>query len=251
MIILKVLDIDMDFFLDCITKDNHGEDRYPNNWCNVWKKSEIIDYLENILNLSIDKKIKGRIITYHNESLDFWNDMINKQQLTVPFTVVHVDSHSDLSYTKKSQDFESNIDGYRQILELKSYNDRYITIYGNGNGVKDNHDNWVDEGNYLIFAFAFKWIEQLIYYTNLIEPYEENDYDSEFIVDLKEKNGIYLKKWVREKEYIPKITIISKKYKNDRVFSDYDFITFPISPKYTPKKADFIIDIIKDYIEEI
>lgn len=246
---MKVLDIDMDFFLDCVTKDNHDEDRYPNDWCNVWEKSEIIDYLENILNLSKNKKIRGRIITYHNESLDFWNDMINKQQLIVPFTVIHVDSHSDLSYTKKSPDFESNLAGYRQVLELQTYRDRYVTIYGTG--AKDNHDNWVNEGNYLIFALAFKWIEQLIYYTNLKEPYEENDYDPEFIVDSKEKDGIFFKKWKRDKEYSPKITIISTKYKNDKVFNNYDFITFSISPKYTPKKADFIIDIIKEYIEEI
>ena len=87
---MKVLDIDMDFFLDRVTMDNHDENRYPDENCEVWDKKEIIDYLENILNLSKDNKIKGKIIMYNNESLDFWNDMINKCQLKTPFTIIHI-----------------------------------------------------------------------------------------------------------------------------------------------------------------
>ena len=244
---MKVLDIDMDFFLDRVTMDNHDENRYPDENCEVWDKKEIIDYLENILNLSKDNKIQGKIIMYHNESLDFWNDMINKCQLKTPFTIIHIDSHSDLDYYQKLDNALLDNAGYDKVLKLP-YKERYSVIYGKNS--KDKHDRWLNEGNYLLFAFGFRWIKELIYYTNIKEKYNDDDYDDKYIWNISDKNGIFIKKWKQDEGYESKITIITKKCKSKK-FCNYDFITFSISPKYTPKKADFIVDIIKEYIEEL
>ena len=32
---------------------------------------------------------------------------------------------------------------------------------------------------------------------------------------------------------------------------DFDFIVFAQSPNYTPRSADYIIEVIRDYIDEI
>ena len=48
------------------------------------------------LNENKDRKIKGRIVTGHNEVLFFWQELITKESLETPFEVVHIDSHADL-----------------------------------------------------------------------------------------------------------------------------------------------------------
>lgn len=47
-----------------------------------------------------------------------------------------------------------------------------------------------------------------------------------------------------ESESIP--TVEAVKYNGD-----FDFIVFAQSPNYTPRSADYIIEVIRDYIDEI
>lgn len=72
---MKILDLDMDYFMEDIAtgisesrEARLEEDEYGT--C-VWSKQRIRKFLEDNLGLSKERKIKGRIVTGHNEALFF------------------------------------------------------------------------------------------------------------------------------------------------------------------------------------
>ena len=68
---MRIVDIDMDYFLKeiPIIISENNTDRLPDEDYQVWSKDEVIDFLENKLGLSKETKIKGKIVTHHNEAL--------------------------------------------------------------------------------------------------------------------------------------------------------------------------------------
>lgn len=95
---MRIVDIDMDYFLKeiPIIISENNTDRLPDEDYQVWSKDEVIDFLENKLGLSKETKIKGKIVTHHNEALYYWRKLIQEERLSIPFEVVHIDSHADL-----------------------------------------------------------------------------------------------------------------------------------------------------------
>lgn len=82
---MKILDLDMDYFMEDIAtgiaesrEERQAEDEYGD--C-VWSEQRIRSFLEDNLGLSKDRKIKGRIVTGHNEALFFWQKLITKESL--------------------------------------------------------------------------------------------------------------------------------------------------------------------------
>ena len=96
---MRVLDLDMDYFMIEIAntpfscKERLAEEDYGNS---VWSAEEVRQFLEQNLGLSKAHKIPGRIVSGHNESLFFWEELINSKKLSDSFDVVHVDSHAEL-----------------------------------------------------------------------------------------------------------------------------------------------------------
>lgn len=62
----------------------------------IWNEREVRNFLEGNLGLTKYNKIRGRIVSGHNESLFYWRELIEKGDLCTPFEVIHVDSHADL-----------------------------------------------------------------------------------------------------------------------------------------------------------
>lgn len=267
---MKLLDLDMDYFMDDIAigtpesiTQRLSEESYGNS---VWSEKRVRDFLENNLGLSKSNKIKGRIVTGHNESLFFWKELIEKGELTPPFEVVHIDSHADLGLGYSSWTYILDYLLQHPVSERPTYN-HYQDCYGNmkAEGI----------GDYLLFAIAYRWISKLTYcanpngdkndyiwdtlkdfHENLIwaEPVENNiqlvcnpemdflDYDA-----TDEEKKKYLDSSVKEPE-VPMLiipTIEAVKYNGD-----FDFIIMAQSPNYTPASADFIMDIFREYIRE-
>ena len=96
-------------FLEKLQAIQHREDLLLSGWTLLEK--EYMDVTEKVysedgtmvalinyyfLNENKDRKIKGRIVTGHNEVLFFWQELITKESLETPFEVVHIDSHADL-----------------------------------------------------------------------------------------------------------------------------------------------------------
>lgn len=256
---MRILDIDMDYFLvhpvafipDSSTQRVEDEDCIP------WNKNDVIDFLDNNLGLK-GKKIKGKIITNHNEALYYWRDLINNGELETPFEVVHVDSHGDLGLGYPSWTFIFDTLLGRLVeerIDIEHYY-KYFDVYYKPK-----------IGDYLLYVIAFRWLSKLTYVSN--PKCDGDDYVWMILKDWIEPNN---KIQLPHNPNIPVINTYTQeekdKYLSSAIFEpevdfeiirtiegvsydgDFDYLTFCISPNYTPASADFIFDIIKNYIKE-
>lgn len=266
---MKVLDLDLDYFLkhvytgipySCKERIEEDCDEY------VWSKNEVINFLEHNLGLSKERKTPGRIVKNHDEALFFWEELINDKKLLEPFEVIHVDSHADLGLGDASWSF------LQSSFLKKSFEERRKIREYECAGEKRG----ISMGDYLLWAIAYGMISSITYCAN---PHgEKNDYvvstledfQEEYIYDKPVENYIQLK--FNESLDMPDYNSsdeYKKKYletaiKDERVKlsiiptiedvnfdGDFDYVVIAQSPNYTPKSADYIIDLFKEYIEEI
>lgn len=267
---MKVLDLDMDYFMDKVENSlPEGEIRLSNeNDLFVWSEKRVRSFLENNLGLSKQHPKMGRVVVNHNEALIFWKELIFKGKLSIPFEVIHVDSHADLGFSCVSawEHIRQYLLQY-PICERFKHN-RYVDRYGivREEGI----------GDYLLFAIAYQWISKITYCAN--PNGDKNDYLWETLKDFKEnlvwdcpvENTIqlvcnpdmecpyqddsnivkneYLKNRIKE----PEVPLLIIPTIHDVNFSgDFDFVSIAQSPNYTPEKADFILDVFREYIIEI
>ena len=94
---MRFLDMDLDFFLneDAYRSECDGG-RLGSNY-KPWSISEVRHFLEDRCCLSTATPVYGRTIESHDKLLDFWRTLIQSGRLSIPFEVVHVDAHPDLS----------------------------------------------------------------------------------------------------------------------------------------------------------
>lgn len=265
-----VLDIDLDYFVKAqahtsfSVKTRLSEDEYSHL---VWKKDDVIDYIENHLGLSKKKKVLGRFIQGHNESLYFWEELMQEHKLETPFEVIHVDSHADLGLGQTSHAFLQGA-FLRFPVEIR----RKIRNTNDGMGITI--------GDYLLWAIGYQMISKITYCANpFISPEKQMDICWTTLKDFKEEysNGkdifhdiIQLKHNPNcdialllddsyEKIYLEGCTIFEPEVpltviptiKDVKFDGNFDYITVAKSPNYTPASADYILDILKEYMIEI
>ena len=266
---MRILDLDMDYFMESIANtpfyvtERLSEEEYGND---VWEKERVIDFLEHNLGLSKSKKIPGRIVKGHDESLYFWEELISKGQLQDPFEVVHVDSHADLGLgTPTSSFLQEGI--LLQPIETR----RKIRDYSfNGDTKK------INIGDYLLWAIAYRMISKITYCANpngdkndycwdTLKSFKENLIRDEPVsnyIQLKYNENYKLPEHDSSEEYIrkyldscieePEVELkIIPTIENVDFDGNFDYAVLAQSPNYTPKSADFIMDLFKEYIEEI
>lgn len=266
---MKILDLDMDYFMTELANTPFScEERLVEEYYgdSVWTEEEVRQFLEQNLGLSKKHKIPGRIVSGHNEALFFWEELINSKKLSDPFDVVHVDSHADLGLGDASWSFLQS-----EFLTLPIESRRKIREYEFCDSIKG-----ISIGDYLLWAVAYQMVSSITYCAN---PYgDKNDYvldtlkdfHEEYIWDNPVKNYIQLKynKTMEMPEYDSSGTY-KKRYLEDaikdpevelliiptidgvRFAGDFDYAVMAQSPNYTPASADFIMDIFREYIEEI
>lgn len=266
---MKVLDLDMDYFMTEIAHTPFScEERLDEEYygSTVWTEGEVRQFLEQNLGLSKTNKIPGRIVKGHNAALFFWEELINIKRLSDPFDVVHVDSHADLGLGDASWSFLQS-----SFLTLPTESRRKLRDYEFCNEIKG-----ISIGDYLLWAVAYKMISSITYCAN---PYgDKNDYvldtlkdfHEEYIWDKPVKNYIQLKynKTMEMPEY-DSSDAYKKKYlegalkdpvvelliiptiEDVRFEGDFDYAVMAQSPNYTPASADFMMEIFREYIEEI
>lgn len=268
---MRILDLDMDYFMEYpayfVSADNSS--RLPEEGYGelVWPETRVRQFLENNLGLSKENKVKGRIVSNHNEALSFWKELNRKEELNVPFEVIHVDSHADLGLGFNSYNYI-----YKELLSYpakeRPFHNRYVDAYGkeNGEGI----------GDYLLFAIAYRWISKLTYCANpngdkndfiwnTLKNFEENfiydapiynviqllynpNMDMPTYKDSKEVKQKYIDGSYKEPE-VPFLIIPT--IQDVRYDGNFEFAVLSQSPNYTPANADYIMDIFKDYIIEI
>ena len=150
---MKVLDLDMDFFLtDACPLAPLGK-RPPEDCAEPYSDEQVIRFLEMQCGLSRAHPVPGMIFDTHDKALDFWLARMQCGELSAPFDVVHVDTHSDLAFGPPGTDFV-----LKAVLTRRPDARAALGAYRAGRKL--------DEANYLLFALAFRWISRLTYVRN-------------------------------------------------------------------------------------
>lgn len=234
---MRVLDLDMDFFLtDACPLARPGE-RPPERCAQPYADEEVIRFLEEQCALSRAHPVPGAIFDTHDKALDFWAARLADGTLTAPFEVVHVDTHSDLAFGPPGADFV-----LKAVLTRRPAARPAIGAYRAG--VK------LDEANYLLFALAFRWISRLTYVRN---PKSRQDVPARLLdADgnlLLRSDVSALMETVNGREPAIPFEVVD----DYRTFhqTGYDFVTMAQSPRYAPAGADRIMELVRPYLREI
>lgn len=237
---MRVLDIDLDFFLADVCPFAEEGKRPDVKGREPWEKEDVISFLETRLLLKKTRPIPGRVFETHDRALDFWKDLMDKGVLTAPFSVTHVDAHTDLGIVQKGYPFVRHSVLSRPVdmrPKLSEYREKVQ----------------LNEANYLAFALAFRWISSL---ENIRNPKSKPDFPREM---LKEDDvcAIHLKSafpQLFEAKYGFEPVVPYKEFKTGsdyRAEAPFDCVSLAISPRYAPKEADELIEVFERYMVKI
>ena len=232
----RVLDIDLDFFLeDCCPLAEPGQ--RPNlTEHEPWAAENVRTFLETRCLLSREHPIPGRIFETHDRALGYWKELMEEGKLEAPFHVTHVDAHSDLGIGYPGPGYVLyNVLSLppKRRLEL----DRFY------------REKKLDEANYLLFALAARIVGSL---ENVRRPFSREDVPRQILAE----DGYHIRlpqsfPDLFEKMNGPEPLMPYHEYKEDGSFSaaaPYDHISLAISPRYAPKEADELIPVFKEYM---
>ncbi len=234
---MRVLDIDLDFFLaDCCPLAPLGErPALPGH--EPWAPEAVTDFLERQCGLSPARPLPGAIFETHDGALRFWAERIADGTLSAPFRVTHVDAHSDLGIGKPGPGFVLHT-VLCQPPERRTDLARWYEM------------RQLDEANYLLFALAFRWIAQL---DSVRNPKSRPDIPSDILLPGR-ADAIRLSSFasrLMESRNGPEPVVPFAVYDDYTAFTaeaPFDFVTVAISPRYAPKEADALLAIFAKYM---
>lgn len=237
---MRVLDIDLDFFLaDCCPLAELGE-RPPLKGCEPWSAEAVTAFLETNCGLSKQTPVLGRVFETHDQALLFWEEQLAAGQLTAPFEVTHVDAHSDLGIGYPGPGFVL----YNVLVMPPEKRLDTAGFYA---------QRKLDEANYLLFALAMRRVSAL---DNVRNPRSRRDIPPELLApgttDRIRLTSLTAKLF--EKQNGPEPEIPFRVYDDHTAFraeAPYDFVTLAMSPRYAPREADVLAEVIRQYIRPI
>lgn len=234
---MRVLDLDMDFFLSGPCPLAKRGERPDEACAKAWGDEAVIRFLEDQCGLSREKAVPGAIFDTHDKALDFWQARLADGRLHAPFEVVHVDTHSDLAFGPPGTNYVLNV-----VLSRLPQQRAAVDVYRKAVEL--------DEANYLLFALAFRWISRLAYVRN---PRSHQDIPKQI---LDSEGNIHLRSFISAmmedrngKEPVIPFDVYDDYHRFRR--HGYDFVTMAQSPRYAPKSADRIMEIVRQYITEV
>lgn len=237
---MRVLDLDLDFFLeDTCPLAPLGERPEPDGHT-PWTQAQVREFLECRCGLSTQKPVPGRIFETHDGALRFWQERLADGTLQAPFCVTHVDAHSDLGIGFPGPGTVLN-----GVLPVEPEKRTRLEAY--------YRRKQLDEANYLLFALAFRWVDQL---ENVRNPRSKPDLPAELFVPGR-PDCIRLSSFAA--------TLLEGRNGAEPVISyhvyadgaDYqasepfDFATLAVSPRYAPAAADALVPVIGEYMQQI
>ena len=245
---MKVLDLDLDCFIEGIAhyaSDNGA--RLDDQEHPPWNESRFRNFLENRCGLSRSQPINGRVFTRHVEIFGYWRGLIDSGRLTIPFSVTHVDAHSDMGLGGFAPNHIC-----QELLPLPP-----------GERIRSGEAlRHLDSGSFLAYALAFRWISDLTF-VHHIDYLDGDDFVGDFFKDNNPfDSGIIELKRFRISEIplpqenrvlltkdpdIPFQLISVDNYQNA---GGFDYATICQSPGFTPESADVLLDVFREYIIE-
>jgi len=95
---MRILDIDLDFFLDEIEYfRSRNNKRLNKKDYNPWNYRQVECFLENSFGLNQNYPIEGKIFTHHDELFTHVECEILQGKMHPPFVIHHLDAHSDFA----------------------------------------------------------------------------------------------------------------------------------------------------------
>lgn len=229
----RVLDIDLDFFLADVCPFADEGMRPDVQGCEPWPVNRVEAFLENRCLLDKKHPIPGRVFETHDGALFFWRDMIGEGMVTLPFSVTHVDAHTDLGVAQRGYPYvKHNVLG--RPVEKRCDFDAFRAA------------GQLNEANYLLFAIASRWVHDM---TNVRNIRSLRDMPADVLTD----RGIHLKSafpQLFEFRYGEEPYVAYAEFANPDDFwaeEKFDVMSLAISPRYSPKEADKLIEVIMQY----
>lgn len=239
---MRVLDLDMDFFLNGVCALAPEGGRPAAAEAQPWTEGAVRRFLEEKCLLSRSHPLPGRIFSTHDEALWLWREQMEAGGLTPPFHLTHVDAHSDLGIGRPGPAFvlecvlarrpqeRADLEGYRAQRKL-------------------------DEANYLLFALAFRWISAL---DNVRNPHSRPDMPAQILREgpagraqalrLSSSLGRLMPQFDYGEPEVPYRPWATESFQAQ---APYCLASLAISPRYAPREADFIAGIFREYIREL
>ncbi len=242
---MRILDLDLDFFLD------HRPLFRPNSRPHVaasapWSEERVRQFLEQRCGLNRHRPLPGRTLTHHHEVFLDWRERIQQGRLPVPFTVHHVDWHADLGMGEATP-------GYVLTTLLGAPLEQRSAIHA-------EPAQRLTPGNFLLFALACRWIDQLTYVYNPgrrdidVPAYcmQRHDFASGYLqlphypphTPLADIVGLSATPIAWE----PAVAFELVSGADLLVTQPFTLLYLTQSPDYTPPEADRLIAVIQEYM---
>ena len=239
---MRVLDLDMDFFLSDVCELAASGERPSAGEARPWDEKDVRAFLEENCGLSRKKPLPGRVFETHDGALWLWKEWVEAGKLQAPFHVTHVDAHSDLGVGRP---------GPAYVLETVLV----LPPEKRGDIARYRSEQKLDEANYLLFALAMRYVSSL---ENVRAPRSRPDMPARIAVGGAE-NPRALRLCSTLSRLMPRYDfrepeIPYKAYADWRQFraeAPYALASLAISPRYAPKEADFIAEVFREYIVEV
>jgi hypothetical protein len=142
-----VLDLDLDFFVWPVVRGPVEGRPAAGEFAHA-SPEQVCTFLEGQCGLSRDRKVLGHFCKRHDEAFDTWSRWLSDGLLEKPFRVHHVDAHSDLSFGDASWSY---------VLES------VLSLPVDQRSTPERGHHRLNEGSYLTFAIANRWINHLSY----------------------------------------------------------------------------------------
>lgn len=231
---MRVLDLDLDFFLNKNAYRGQPGSRRLGPEYLPWRVSEVRLFLEYRCALSHDKPLPGRTAESHDSVLDFWQMLIQSGWLKVPFEVVHIDAHPDMAVGSGL-----NLESGFLFVDPERLPDMV-------------RREQAHPGNYLNLAVACGWVRSLTWIT--LRPVRKPpvwDADARACQPRPETRrgvrSLVADPLALEKELgVPYKVIPFHKF---RTREPFDCIALSRSPEFTPPESDALIPVIEEYME--
>ena len=244
----RVLDLDLDFFVDGIATNRARSDgrldpdEYP-----AWALADMLDFLRARCGLT--GRLPGYVVQYHGDLFTRWRDAIDAGLLQAPFHVTHVDAHADLGIGDA---------GYMHLLTDLMFREP-----------EDRRDpgKHLTDGNYLAFAIGCRWLSGLDYVYNRDNPdgWNPGDIHSYLMegyrwdapnVQLTALTSAQVERLWMLKQAVPAhvdppVPFRQLGWAQFTASEPYDFICLARSPEFTPPTSDALFDEIRErFIDE-
>jgi hypothetical protein len=246
----RVLDIDLDFFLDRIMYcQDEPKGRAREREFKVDDTEIALGFLRERCGLSAEEPLPGFACRQHKEVFFHWRRMLREGSLRAPFEVIHVDAHSDMGLGNNSCLYIAE-DLLAQPVDKRR--------------VPTSQDSWaLGDCNFIAYALACRWIGKLTY---VHHPDFVDDVQWMHMKDFSTKSG-----FVQMKRFEPGFTEglqtfldvknIPFEAEPDIPFdvtprSEFrcggkpDYVFIAQSPNYTPPSADRLFERMKEFIRE-